>query len=151
MPFFLLLPVTAFAVLIAFCTGMRLRGRRSRTLRLKSGESLAEARLLLTGTFRVYSWFGWVNLTMILGDLLARVAGDSAPPLRPWYVAVHLLVLTIQALLAHALYWRLGFGRERITYMLCHFSGIFVFVELLLAMPREIVPHLLRQEQTTSM
>ncbi|HYG59640.1 MAG TPA: hypothetical protein VD902_16370 [Symbiobacteriaceae bacterium] len=92
-------------------------------LRTKSGESPAEARTILLGTYRVYMW---VLRFSVVEVLLHRLVGKDFPAFLVWAGAAGGAIVLI---LAHAVYWRLGYDGRRWLLVLGHLSGLVGLME----------------------
>jgi hypothetical protein len=112
-------------------------------VRMKPGESLAEAHTILLGTFRVYSWLVWfVMATVVVGV----ITGNRADALPVWYQVLLTIGSAALLVVAHALYWRLGYDRRRWLFVLGHLSGAFCLAEYFWALRRDMEAYLTEYE-----
>jgi hypothetical protein len=98
----------------------------------KPGETESEAEVILLGTFRVYSWLVWLTLSAFMVGLLT----DWMMP--AWYWLLFLVLTVVLLILAHALYWRLGYDHRRWIFVWAHLSGVFVLTEYLYALRADV-------------
>lgn len=119
---------------LIFLTALAIRWsyRHRPELRLKSGEARAEARLVLLGTYRVYTWL--VLITLGFGVAAAALGTDG-----PWWLsALTVLFGILQVMTAHAIYWRLGYDWRRWIFALAHLTIMFGLSEYLFAIRHDL-------------
>lgn len=113
-----LLPLTV--ALVARGTAM---GHRA-VIRTKPGESPAEAKLILLGTFRIYTW------AMALTALIWLVRITGALPQDEHALRMATAVGTIITLsLSGPIYWRLGYDWRMSLMIIGHQSILFPLTE----------------------
>jgi hypothetical protein len=117
-------------MVVAFTT--RSSYGRELTPRRKPGEQEAEAKLILLGTYRVYTWSVWIS---VVTAVIGLVSQWHAPGWVRW-PAVGANVLELG--LAHALYWRLGYDWRRWLLIAGHFSGVVALAECYYAITLDI-------------
>jgi hypothetical protein len=109
---------------------VRMVVRHEPRLRLKPGEKEAEASLLTLGSYRIYTWLIWVQVLFWILQMIGRPA--------PLWLSGPLLAAEL--LLAHAVYWRLGFGWSRFFLVLGHISGVVALTEAYYFLRIELAP-----------
>ena len=133
--------ILAMILTVIFLAAVVTRGRTPSPgiLRLKPGEAEAEGKLILLGTYRLYSWLA---LVIVLSGLIVL-------PIRgligTWLVWADGALAVMEAVLAHALYWRLGYGPKRWLFALAHVSGLFALMECYGPLGREVTAHAFSQ------
>ncbi|HYG57553.1 MAG TPA: hypothetical protein VD902_05745 [Symbiobacteriaceae bacterium] len=111
--------------------------------RLKPGETEAEARMILLGTYRVYTWLAVVA---ILPTAYRLATGDSLTDLIHWYLWAELVLLAFRLVLAASLYWRLGYDGRRRLFILGQVSGLFCLAEAFWPLRMDIQAYLQKEE-----
>lgn len=124
----LLLLLAGFLGLFVF----RVTYRRAPRLRLKPGESEAEARLILQGTYRVYTWLTWL---MVVSNVLLYFNRALV-----WSTvgAVHAVLFVLWLVLARAIYWRLSYDWRTAVFLVGHVTMLFAISEVLYALPLDL-------------
>lgn len=122
-------------ILCAVSVMIRARSPGPGILRQKAGESEGEARLILLGTFRMYSWL--VPLVVVGSLIILPTPGELGRILAYGDGALAIMM----ALQAHALYWRLGYGTKRWLFAVAHLTGLFALMELYGPLGREATRH----------
>jgi hypothetical protein len=131
--------VAPVLLLLALSFGARLFYREPPHPRKKPGETDAEARVILLGTYRVYTW---LVLLVAISVIVGWFSGQRADALPLWY-QVPLMIAGLSLLLvSHALYWRLGYDRRRWLFVLGHLTGAFCIAEYLWALRRDMEAYL---------
>jgi|GEM_PF-6087136 len=134
-------------VLLAAAFGARFRYRKPIQPRLKPGESPAEARLILLGTYRIYSW---LVLCVVVTAVVGVVTNDRVDGLPLWYqIGLSLLGVAL-LLVANALYWRLGYDRRRWIFVAGHLTGAFCLAEYLWALRTDVESYMKEFPGSTS-
>ena len=122
-------------LLILFTAAFSVRGatdKRRPQLRVKPGESPEEAKLVLRGTYRVWTWAMW---TVVGEVVISRLMGLGFLPVLRWVGAVAAVLILA---LSHALYRRLGYGAWRWILVTGHLSGLFALGECFYVLRREV-------------
>lgn len=136
--------VTLLILVVLFVVAIltRLRTPRPNLLRQKPGESESEARLILLGTYRFYSW------TLLAAVVLAILlpVGDR---IGSWLGELMAVVGIAVMLMSHAVYWRLGYGWQRVIFALGHASVLFGLMECYGPLGREVQAHAFTGEPPT--
>ena len=129
--------VLAMLLTIVFVAAVLTRGRTPipGVLRQKPGESEAEARLILLGTYRFYSWL--VPVVVVGALIVLPIRGQAGI----WLTRADGALAIVVMILAHALYWRLGYGGRRWLFALAHLSGLFALLECYGPLGREVTSH----------
>lgn len=122
--------VVVILVLFLAAYGVRMTYKQRPAPRQKAGESAAETRVIVLGTFRVYTWLVWLSVALGIFGLLA-------PGFDGFDIAA-LISGAILMLVAHALYWRLGYDSRRWLFVIAHLSGAFAIAELSYALQHDI-------------
>lgn len=127
-----LLAVVLTTLIAALWARGTLVGRKP-SLRSRPGESEKEARLLLLGTYRAYTWALWIT---VVGAVISRLHWLGEPAWMHWLSIISGIALLP---LAHALYWRLGYDSRRWVMVLGHLSGLFGLTECYAVLQREVL------------
>lgn len=127
--------LVAAVLLVAASFWARFTYRQPLKPRTKPGEGPAEARVMLLGTYRVYTWLIWL---VVAASFLSLVSEKVTVTLPLWANAILLLGWGALLCLAHALYWRLGYDWRRWIFVAGHLTGVFCFAEYLWAFRRDI-------------
>lgn len=123
--------VAAIVLLVAApATRGAFRGQRP-ILRTKPGESPAEAKVILLGSFRFYSW---AMGAAVSAWVLQRIGEFDSVFLTLLGLGSFLAML----LLSNAMYWRLGYDRRRWLMALCHVSALFALFEYYVGLRRDL-------------
>jgi hypothetical protein len=133
----LLLAPVLLVLILAF--GARFLCRTQPQPRRKPRESEAEARVILLGTYRVYTW---LVLLVALSVAVGWLTGEQPDSLPAWYGVILAAVGSALLAVSHALYWRLGYDRRRWLFVLGHLTGAFCLAEYLWALRRDMEKYL---------
>lgn len=109
---------------------IRMRVRQVPTLRLKPNEEAKEAGVITLGAYRLYTWLVWAQVLWLVISLM----GGELPA---W---LWVPTLVGQLLLAHAIYWRLGFGWVRWLLVFANISAVVGLAEAYFFFRQELAP-----------
>ncbi|HWI64750.1 MAG TPA: hypothetical protein VNT75_23220 [Symbiobacteriaceae bacterium] len=112
--------------------------------RRKPGESPEEVRVILLGTYRVYTYLAVIAAAPTAYRL---ATGESLIDPGSWYRWVDLVLLAIRVVLAWSLYWRLGYGGRRWLFVLGQVSGLFCLAEAFWPLRLDVQAYLQREAQ----
>ena len=122
-------------LVLAAAFGARLSYRVRPVPRRKAGESEAEARTILLGTYRIYTWLVWV---VAVTTLVGYATGQMAYLQPGWYQGLLAVTGVLLLWVSAALYWRLGYDWRRWLFVLGHLTGAFCIAEYLWALRRDV-------------
>lgn len=125
-------PLAPLGLIFLTALAIRWSYRHRPELRLKPGESRAEARLVLLGTYRVYTWL--VLVTLLLG-IATTILGLEGPW---WLSALTVLLGLFQVMTAQAIYFRLGYDWRRWIFAVAHLTVMFGLSEYLFAIRHDL-------------
>ncbi|HYF92709.1 MAG TPA: hypothetical protein VD969_10750 [Symbiobacteriaceae bacterium] len=111
--------------------------------RRKPGERDEEVRVIVLGTYRVYSWLAVIAAAPTAYRL---ATGVSLMDPGGWYQWLDLVLLACRAALAWSLYWRLGYGGRRWFFVIGQVSGLFCLAEAFWPLRLDIQSYLQRSE-----
>lgn len=109
---------------------IRMRMRQMPTLRLKPNEEAKEAGVITLGAYRLYTWMVWAQALWLVIGLM----GGQVP------LWLSLPTLVAQLLLAHVIYWRLGFGWVRWLLIFANISGVVGLTEAYFFLRQDLAP-----------
>lgn len=112
--------------------------------RRKPGESASEVRVILLGTYRIYTWLAVIAAVPTAYRL---ATGESLLDLSGWYQWVELGLLLLRGAVAWALYWRLGYGGRRWLFVLGQVSGLFCLAEAFWPLRMDVQAYLQRDAE----
>lgn len=112
--------------------------------RLKPGESEAEARVILLGTYRVYTYLAVVAA---IPTAYRLATGENLLAPGGWLRWVDVALLGARVVLGWSLYWRLGYGARRWLFVLGQVSGLFCLAEAFWPLRIDIQSYLQRQDE----
>lgn len=110
--------------------------------RTKAGETPDEVRVILLGTYRVYTWLA---VLAALPTAWRLATGENLLEPLGAFRWVDLAFLAIRMALAWSLYWRLGYGGRRWLFVIGQISGLFCLAEAFWPLRLDIQAYLQRK------
>lgn len=111
--------------------------------RRKPGEGEDEARVIMLGTYRIYTYLAVLSAVPTAYRL---VTGDSVMELVFWFRWADLALWALRSALAWALYWRLGYDGRRWLFAMGQVSGLFCLAEAFWPLRLDIQAYLQKKE-----
>lgn len=125
-------PLAPLGLIFLTALAIRWSYRHRPELRLKPGETRAEARLVLLGTYRIYTWLVLVTLLAGIGATILGMEG-------PWWLsALTVLFALLQVVAAQVIYFRLGYDWRRWVFAVAHLTVMFGLSEYLFAIRHDL-------------
>ena len=111
--------------------------------RVQPGERTEEARVILLGTYRIYTYLA---VLAAVPTAYRLATGESLMELVFWFRWADLVLWALRTLVAWSLYWRLGYDGRRWLFVLGQVSGLFCLAEAIWPLRLDIQAYLKREE-----
>lgn len=112
--------------------------------RVKPGEAESEARVILLGSYRIYTYLA---VLAVVPTAYRLVTGENLMEPAGWYRWIDMVLLCLRMAVAWALYWRLGYGARRWLFVLGQISGLFCLAEAFWPLRLDINQYLQKTEK----
>lgn len=110
--------------------------------RCKPGETEDEARVILLGTYRVYTYLA---VLAAIPTAYRLATGENLVGPAGWLRWVDIALLGARVLLGWSLYWRLGYGARRWLFVVGQISGLFCLAEAFWPLRLDVQSYLVRR------